>query len=387
MADLLKSGSGLRIVDGKAETSLLQQGTGARRALFWSMLRVHNELKRLIERRDEHRKQLVAKRKKAKGTDAEDIDAQIAAIDAGAPVPEDAEDPALPGYLLLIDEPENALHPMAARAAQRHLYELAKDPDWQVVMTTHSPYFINPLEDHTTIVRMERTKGDESALFTKVYRSEAVTFNEDERRNLQALQQMDVSFSEVFFGSYPILVEGDTEHAAFIAAIVQEQHDLADKVTIVRARGKASLPAWIRMLHHFKINFGLVHDTDWPYNRAGKSGMWTMNATIHAEISKCRQDGLVVRHSYSLPDFERALGGDQLGKDKPFAAYERVVKESQPREKVQSLIQTLFDGADHGPSCSDPHDEDKYLSSLLAALNAWAHENGAAADPRLIGYP
>ncbi|MCZ5768770.1 hypothetical protein O5340_02120 [Escherichia coli] len=46
---------------------------------------------------------------------------------------------------------------MAARAAQAHLYELGKHPDWQVLLTTHSPYFINPLEDHTTIARMQRS--------------------------------------------------------------------------------------------------------------------------------------------------------------------------------------------------------------------------------------
>ncbi|HGO6822519.1 TPA: AAA family ATPase, partial [Legionella pneumophila] len=42
--DLIKKGSGLRINDGNADTSLNQQGTGTRRALFWAMLQVHNEL-------------------------------------------------------------------------------------------------------------------------------------------------------------------------------------------------------------------------------------------------------------------------------------------------------------------------------------------------------
>src|SRR5690606_35068316 len=100
---------------------------------------------------------------------------QLAAFDEGGPIPNDENDPAFPGYLLLIDEPENALHPMAARAAQRHLYKLAESADWQVMMTTHSPYFVNPLEDHTTIVRLERESDEEhAAIVPKTYRSDLI---------------------------------------------------------------------------------------------------------------------------------------------------------------------------------------------------------------------
>ncbi len=101
------------------------------------MLQVHNELTRDRQIRDEYRKKLasqIAIHEKTKAgkkvtpevvSDANEKIAQLTALleahDGGAPIPEDQEDPALPGYLLLIDEPENALHPMAARAAQRHL--------------------------------------------------------------------------------------------------------------------------------------------------------------------------------------------------------------------------------------------------------------------------
>ncbi|WP_341858914.1 AAA family ATPase [Qipengyuania sp. GPGPB31] len=303
---LMKEGSGIRVQDGEVETSLAQQGTGARRALFWSMLQVHNQLTRQLEVRSGLEKEAKGK----KGEVLEAALAKIAAFDAGEKLPEAEDDPAFPGYLLLIDEPENALHPMAARAAQRHLYQLATDPDWQVMMTTHSPYFVNPLENHTTIVRLERKGGDQSPLERKTYRTEEVTFDEGMKKNLQALQQMNVGFSEVFFGSYPILVEGDTEHAAFIAAVVETNHELADRAAVIRARGKGILPGLIRMLRHFQIPFGIVHDIDWPYtSKGGASAMWTINQSIYDEIEQCRSDGVTVRHRCSVPDFERALGG------------------------------------------------------------------------------
>lgn len=150
LGDLVKGGSSLKIRDGAAETALAQQGTGARRALFWSMLQVHNELSRDKEVRQEYRKRLErdlsdAEKKllRAKEADKQALteaiaafSAQLQAHDDGAAIPDSPDDPAFPGYLLLIDEPENALHPMAARAAQRHLYELAESPDWQIIMTT-----------------------------------------------------------------------------------------------------------------------------------------------------------------------------------------------------------------------------------------------------------
>jgi len=345
--NLLKQGSGLLVEEAAGQSRIGQQGTGARRALFWAMLQVHNEISRQTEKRDALLKFLGDQLKKESKKDAESevvklLNQQINAIKDGAPIPEDAEDPALPGYILLIDEPENALHPMAARAAQSHLYALGKHPDWQVLLATHSPYFINPLEDHTTIVRMQRSI-DGKSLSSRLYIADEANFSPDEKDNLQALQLTDIGFAEIFFGSYPIIVEGDTEHAAFISAIVKTQHEMAGKVSIIRARGKAVLVPLIKMLRHFKTNFGIVHDIDWPYRKDGsENGMWTINTTIRNEIIKCRQNGHTVYHRWSIPDFERFLGGKELGKDKPYAAFNRISCDDGLKEKVQNLISSLF---------------------------------------------
>lgn len=312
ISDLVKSGSSIRIKDGQTDTILRQQGTGARRALFWAMLQVHNELTRDKEIREEYRKKLTSKVKdeeKKSGkkiTEEEkreiqaavdDLQAKLAVHDAGAPIPDSPDDPALPGYLLLIDEPENALHPMAARAAQRHLYKLAESPDWQVMMTTHSPYFINPFEDHTTIVRLERAADEEGGLVSpRTYRSDLIEFEGDEKQRLQALQHIDPSFAEIFFGSYPVLVEGDTEHAAFMAAVIKKQHELLNSVTVIRARGKAILAPLVKVMEHFKIDFGIVHDCDPPFKKNGdNNGMWTENKKIRDAIVKARTSGEIGR--------------------------------------------------------------------------------------------
>ncbi|WP_076901189.1 ATP-dependent nuclease [Burkholderia pseudomallei] len=399
--DLVKRGSGLRIADGNADTSLSQQGTGARRALFWAMLQVHNELTRESEIRAEFRKKLEKEiteenKKKTKKLTAEavaEIDARVESLTAqleahlaGAPIPESPEDPSLPGYLLLIDEPENALHPMAARAAQRHLYRLADSPDWQVLMTTHSPYFVNPFEDHTTIVRLERTgDGSDAPIAPMTYRSDSITFEGEEKQRLQALQHIDPSFAEVFFGSYPILVEGDTEHAAFIAAIVEKQQELIDRATVIRARGKAILVPLVKVLKHFKIDFGIVHDCDPPFRSNGdKNGMWTENKKIRDAILEARVAGLTVRHRVSIPDFERFLGGDEESKDKPLNAYLAIAGDAKVSELVQSLLNELVRGDQSEPFPPEEMGLD-YLEALRAKVLAWAKENGLDTTPRYAG--
>jgi putative ATP-dependent endonuclease of the OLD family len=384
---LLKQGSGIRIEEPAGPAQLIQQGTGARRALFWAMLQVHNEISRDTERRDsllKVKKAELAKEKKKKTPEQEQVnllESQIQALVDGGPIPEDAEDPALPGYILLMDEPENALHPMAARAAQEHLYELAKHVDWQVLITTHSPYFINPLADHTTIARLERS-GDGKSLSPRVYIADDVTFSPKEKADLQALQLMDTGFSEIFFGSYPVLVEGDTEDAAFVAAVLKQQHALAKQVSIIRARGKAILVPLIKMLHHFKTNFGVIHDVDWPLRKDGaKNGMWTINSAIRNEIIACRNTGLRVSHRWSVPDFERFLGEDELGKDKPYEAFARISGDEALKARIVDMMQNIFDGEVLDPAGHDVNEN--FEAQIEAELITWANANGEEENPRL----
>lgn len=379
LADIVKGTSGLVINDGGAETSVGQQGTGARRALFWSMLQVHNEFLREQELK-------AGPKKTAKKKSPVKATAEVAPDEVST---EDADDPALPGYLLLIDEPENALHPMAARAAQRHLYSLAQNPDWQVMMTTHSPYFVNALEDHTTIVRLERSQPAAGASVTqRIYRSDDMNFkfDADDKARLQALQHIDPSFSEIFFGSYPVIVEGDTEHGAFMAAITEKQHPLGERITIIRARGKPILVPLIKILAHFRIDFGIVHDCDPPFTKNGdKNGMWTENAKIHSEISNARSQGVTVRHRTSIPDFERFLGRDEASKDKPVAAYLAVKNDEDLGKAVCDLMTELCEGKQHQPMSDEEIAASDYNTILLSKVTAWAAKNNEAANPRFSG--
>lgn len=318
-------------------------------------------------------------RPKAKG-----IQAQIDAIKAGGALPDNADDPALPGYILLIDEPENALHPLAARAAQRQLYELAKQPEWQVMMTTHSPLFVNPAMDHTTILRLEREGADDNP-GPRTFRTDEAGFTGEEKDVLKAIQEMDPTFCEVFFGTYPIVVEGDTEHAAFIAAVVEAGHELIDQVTIIKARGKPQIRAIMKMLIHFRKDFGVLHDCDWPYGKDGKrnkdgslakSGSWAHNAEIRKLVNEAKQLDIGVAHEVSIPDFERRIGLPRGTGGKPFEAYLAIKQDEAVKAEVQALLVRLKEPARYADVAAPECDAAAFVTDLLDQLRKRAEEHG-----------
>ena len=121
-------------------TTLERQGSGTCRILIWAALRILSE------------------RSPGKG---------IAA----------SERP----HLLLMDEPEICLHPDAIREACRVLYDLPTTKNWQVMVTTHSPVFIDLSRDNTSIVRVER-KQDSTIFGTTVFSSQPRTPRPSGRR-------------------------------------------------------------------------------------------------------------------------------------------------------------------------------------------------------------
>ncbi|QIG68351.1 putative ATP-dependent endonuclease protein [Rhizobium phage RHph_Y3_56_1] len=151
-------------------SSLLLQGTGLQRALLWSALSVMSE-------------STGGKKKLAKGDDE-------------------------PPRVLLIDEPEAFLHPPTVRMARDALYDFAlKNPNWQVIATTHSPVFIDVAKDHTTIIRVDANSAKQHYVST-----DEVGFNAPERKRLAMVRACHPFVNEFFFFDDIILVEGPTEN-------------------------------------------------------------------------------------------------------------------------------------------------------------------------------
>ncbi|WP_262244424.1 ATP-dependent nuclease [Pseudomonas aeruginosa] len=149
-------------------------------------------------------------------------------------------------HVLLLDEPEICLHPSAIREARSILYELPESGNWQVMITSHPPIFIDLSKDNTTIVRVFRN-DDSEVKSTTLYRPERAKLDEDDKKNLKLLNICDPYVHEFFFGGQQIIVEGDTEYTAF--SMIKEMYPSEyEDIQIIRARGKGIIPSIAKVL-------------------------------------------------------------------------------------------------------------------------------------------
>lgn len=92
-----------------------------------------------------------------------------------------------PPAILLIEEPENGLHPARIAEVMRVLRELSKTT--QIILATHSPLVINELEPHeVSIITRTRETGTQAKLIKD-------TANFEERSKVYALGELWLSYA------------------------------------------------------------------------------------------------------------------------------------------------------------------------------------------------
>lgn len=307
---------------------LSKQGSGARRTLLWSALRI------------------LAERPMPPPKNA----SKPAGKKAVAGLTENLELAFQAPHILLLDEPEICLHPSAVRDACKVLYDLASGENaWQVMVTTHSPAFIDISRDNTTVVRVEQnSQGQISG--TTVFRPEKVALTQDEKASLKIMNQWDPYFAEFLFGGRTIIVEGDTEYSAFREIIESDREHFRD-VHVLRARGKFIIPIIARIMNQFGGRYSVLHDTDQPTTSQGRAnGAWAANEQIRLEIEKA-PDPTRVRLAASLIDFEHAIFGEAATSDKPFYTVEKIRNSPKHKAIVKKVLEfLLFERNDTAPA-------------------------------------
>lgn len=251
-------------------------------------------------------------------------------------------------HVLLFDEPEICLHPSAIRDACKVLYDLPSKGNWQVMITTHSPIFIDISRDNTTIINVFITKRGE-VKSTTVFRPTTVGLAANDKENLKLLNIYDPYVGEFFFGGQTIIVEGDTEYTAF-KKIINDKPLEYKNINIIRARGKATIVSLEKILNHFGSNYSVLHDTDTPKDKNGKvSGAWTMNENIINE-SKNIDPTFKNRILASHVCFENAYLGQLITNEKPYNIFQKIKTDSEIYKTIENVLKSLLDFSRTPPS-------------------------------------
>lgn len=226
-----------------------------------------------------------------------------------------------PRNLLLVEEPEIYMHPQMERKIADTLYEIAKGEKAQVICTTHSPIFIRIHEKQKALVRLVRDPSNNLDVIQQKEDIFSGPTREDEKSKLRMVTTFDPTVNEIFFAKRVVLVEGDTEIAAFkesasLLELFNNPEHLYKKTntTLINCRGKWTIPAFQQVLNHFSIDYVVVHDMD----EEGETGA---NVRILQLLNGDESKRLVMDRK-----IEDVLGGDikVTRADKPIKAVKRV---------------------------------------------------------------
>lgn len=215
--------------------------------------------------------------------------------------------------ILLMEEPEIYLHPQMTRKMRDILLDIAQSGDAQVVCTTHSPIFIDLADRHDGLLILRRI-DEQREIFGCQNTLDLFASDDEARGRMRMVLNFDSSANEVFFGEISVLVEGDSEIAAFNAAIEriarerkrntsQVWNDVRN-IRLVNCQGKTTIPAFQQVLNAFDISYKVIHDRDVDSQK------------INEKIAKLQpnKDRILVLEQ----DFDFAVLGEKLDRDKPW---------------------------------------------------------------------
>jgi predicted ATP-dependent endonuclease of OLD family len=109
-----------------------------------------------------------------------------------------------PHRILLLDEPENSLHPDAQHLLREFLFDLTAAKRTQVIYATHSPYMINPMRpEQVRLLRRSVVEGKPTSS----------NLRQATDSNFLALRtSLGISASDsLLFAPVTVVIEGDTE--------------------------------------------------------------------------------------------------------------------------------------------------------------------------------
>lgn len=223
--------------------------------------------------------------------------------------------------VVLVDTPELHHHPHA----QRVILELLRDfsTQNQVILCTHSPEFVDPLNVRNTI-RLRQQDG-----ITSAAQVPDAYFTEKETAMLE--RSIDRSARDLFFSRAVLLVEGETEEACIpiFAKKVKKDFDLLGISNIAVGGDHFFLHA--KLLGGFKIPYAIMCDKNVGIDVTDRIIISTETYRVNSLVRELYQLNLVSGELLArLKPMESQISDDKHGSrydDKVFPELQKIMKE------------------------------------------------------------
>mgnify|MGYP006286548813 CR=1 FL=1 len=227
------------------------------------------------------------------------------------------------GILLIIEEPESNLHPLMQKWLSRKIHKMAQD-GLQILITTHSPIFINLLQLEGLV--LVRKDSDDPNSGTKTIQIDSASLVENCIRSGVPESKINVNnvlpfysanstteILEGFFAKRIILVEGNTEALTLPIYMEKSGYDtLEHGIAVIPVFGKGNLSKWKRLFSTYGIPTYIIFDNDEENDENGNRRtdiLLTLGAD-HQEIDQLiTQSEWIINQKFSIfgVDYESTL--------------------------------------------------------------------------------
>lgn len=179
--------------------------------------------------------------------------------------------------ILVIEEPEVHLHPMAQSWLSRRIKKMSQS-GLQIVMTTHSPAFINllNLNGHVLVEKIDKAtsiKQIDNKYLTEFCLEHGAHEQKTSAESILPFYSASATYETLsgFFARKIVLVEGQTESLALPEYFLKMGLDVdRESIAILPVLGKGNLAKWWRLYSAYKLPVYIIFDNDSKKDKDGK---------------------------------------------------------------------------------------------------------------------
>ena len=216
--------------------------------------------------------------------------------------------------ILILDEPEAHLHPLAQRWLARTIYKMAED-GLQVIITTHSPHFINlNCFEGLCLVRKDKfgtetLQHSAQSLFDHCVKTGADAVKTNINTVVPFYANNAISrILNGFFAKKIVLVEGLTEELALPEYFRKVGLEIEQEgIDVIGVQGKGNIAKWWRLFTLFEIPTFVCFDND---SNNDQDGNRRKDALKSIGIPENEINGLLSEDAWNINDKFCVFGQD-----------------------------------------------------------------------------
>jgi len=289
--------------------------------------------------------------------------------------------------LYLIEEPEIFLHPNHQTHFRNKLTDLSEEMNNQIILTSHSPYFLNNVKNYSQIKRIyingnnsilkeltndyiDKIRKDNGKLMVEAKNAHRKSIGKpewtesklsslseeiEEADELRYLLWIDPLRANAFLSKKVILVEGPTEKA-FFSFIFDNQLSIfcsekkTSEIAVIDTVGKYHFYKFANLLNKLAIPTWIMYDSDVKDDGNNINERTSIShQKLNEYIENLKEEGIIKDCLKNHPDLEKSLGLEKDYSSPDISIYQKLEKNdkdcltSSKYDEIKVFVENILD--------------------------------------------